>query len=747
MIYSLASLTPDMSPRAGGKAVNLAYLMAKGFHVPGGICITTDAYNDFIHLNGLKEQMQMELARRDVAEMRWEELWDASLRIRSLFNKLEINPHMAQEIRKNLGSMAEVPVVVRSSAPGEDEGGSSFAGLHESYVNVLGIESIIEHVKLVWASLWSDRALMYRKELGLDPMSSQIAVIVQELLPGNVSGVGFSMSPLENSHAVIEVVRGLNKGLVDGDISPEQWVVNRMNGIIVRRHEGDGAMTIMAPGGGTMVKAEVDSGRAVIDENLVLAIFDTLMELEALLGFPVDVEWTMKDDMMYLLQVRPVTALESDGGTGKPWESDDKRGWYKSLTLSFSSLQKLRSRIENELIPQMNAVVETLDIIDPAELDDLLLADEIIRRQNTYLEWRDVYWADFIPFAHGVRLFGRVYNDVLRPADSYDFTRLLTSERMISVERNVLLSELANRIRESPAEKKLLEEKEFEKVDPALLQQLDEFIDMYTDTLFQGQRLFQGRHELVQLLLTMVNSERKITTGSTDKNRHQLEQEYYNAFPEEKKEFAEQLLDLARASWRLRDNDNLYLGRIEAQLSYAVEEGRRRLAERNKNALDKYKPEEVAILLMGEKPETGKSNSEHIDEPRESDITGILEIPAANIRDGKYRMRLRQFTGQPAGPGVGSGLARVINTNKDLFEFLEGEIIICDAIDPAMTFVIPLASGIVERRGGMLIHGAIIAREYGIPCVTGIDNATRTISTGVHVTVDGYLGIVTIRDL
>ena len=153
------------------------------------------------------------------------------------------------------------------------------------------------------------------------------------------------------------------------------------------------------------------------------------------------------------------------------------------------------------------------------------------------------------------------------------------------------------------------------------------------------------------------------------------------------------------------------------------------------------------VTRMGEKPETGKSNSEHIDEPRESDITGILEIPAANIRDGKYRMRLRQFTGQPAGPGVGSGLARVINTNKDLFEFLEGEIIICDAIDPAMTFVIPLASGIVERRGGMLIHGAIIAREYGIPCVTGIDNATRTISTGVHVTVDGYLGIVTIRDL
>jgi len=736
-----------MSPRAGGKAVNLAYLMAKGFHVPGGICITTDAYNDLMHRNGLTEQIQMELARRDVAEMRWEELWDASLRIRSLFNQAKINPHIVQEISKSLGSMAEVPVVVRSSAPGEDEGGSSFAGLHESYVNVLGIDSIIEHVKLVWASLWSDRALMYRKELGLDPMSSKMAVIIQELLPGDVSGVGFSMSPLEKSHAVLEVVRGLNKGLVDGDISPEQWVINRTDGTIARHHEGDAAMTIVAPEGGTMVKAEAGSGAAVLEEKEVITIFTTLMELENHLGFPVDVEWTMREDMMYLLQVRPVTALENDGGAGKPWESDDKRGWYKSLTMSYGSLQKLRIRIENELIPAMNAVAGELDDIDPAKLDDLVLADEIVRRQNIYLEWRDVYWADFIPFAHGVRIFGQVYNDMLLPSDPYRFTRLLTSEGMISVERNRLLSELANRVRQNPMEKLLLERHEFEKVDPSLLKQLDEFIERYTDTLFQGQRLFQGRDNLVQLLLTMVNSERGVTTINDDKSRKQLEQEYYNAFPEKQREFAEQLLELGRASWRLRDNDNLYLGKIEAQLSYAFEEGRRRLAEGNDEKLDKYRPEEVAMLLRGEKPHPGQLTDAEVDEPLEKDITGIPEIPAVHIRDGKYRMSLRQFTGQPAGPGVGSGLARVINSNKDLFEFSEGEVIICDAIDPAMTFVIPLASGIVERRGGMLIHGAIIAREYGIPCVTGIDNATSTISNGVHVTVDGYLGIVTIRDL
>ena len=80
-------------------------------------------------------------------------------------------------------------------------------------------------------------------------------------------------------------------------------------------------------------------------------------------------------------------------------------------------------------------------------------------------------------------------------------------------------------------------------------------------------------------------------------------------------------------------------------------------------------------------------------------------------------------------------------------EFQSGEVLVCDAIEPNMTFLVPLATAIVERRGGMLIHGAIIAREYGIPCVTGIYAATEKIHTGDHVTVDGYLGIVTIEHL
>ena len=109
-------------------------------------------------------------------------------------------------------------------------------------------------------------------------------------------------------------------------------------------------------------------------------------------------------------------------------------------------------------------------------------------------------------------------------------------------------------------------------------------------------------------------------------------------------------------------------------------------------------------------------------------------------------IKARQIVGQPAGPGVSIGKARVIHNASDLFGFKEGEILVCDAIDPGMTFVVPLAAGIVERRGGMLIHGAIIAREYGIPCVTGAPNVAEWIKTGDTVTVDGYLGIVIVGE-
>jgi len=116
---------------------------------------------------------------------------------------------------------------------GEDSAKSSFAGLHESYLNVRGPEDVLEHIKLVWASTWSDAAILYRKEIGLDVENSSMAVVIQQLVHGQESGVIFGRSPVDHSRAVVEAVHGLNQGLVDGTVEPDRWMIDLGTGRIV----------------------------------------------------------------------------------------------------------------------------------------------------------------------------------------------------------------------------------------------------------------------------------------------------------------------------------------------------------------------------------------------------------------------------------------------------------------------------------------------------------------------------------
>jgi pyruvate,water dikinase len=196
-----------------------------------------------------------------------------------------------------------------------------------------------------------------------------------------------------------------------------------------------------------------------------------------------------------------------------------------------------------------------------------------------------------------------------------------------------------------------------------------------------------------------------------------------DAFSESRHGESLELLDLARACYRLRDDDNIHLGRIESQSAAAVAEGRRRLDSDG---------------AAGEECEALKAALENLDF---GNRMHPASQPAISVGD---RVLARQLIGQPAGPGVAKGKARVVRRHADLEDFAHGEILVCDAVDPNMTFVVPLAAAVVERRGGMLIHGAIIAREYGLPCVTGIPDVTSLVQTGDLLTVDGYLGIVTV---
>ncbi|MDZ4170972.1 MAG: PEP-utilizing enzyme, partial [Methanobacteriaceae archaeon] len=192
------------------------------------------------------------------------------------------------------------------------------------------------------------------------------------------------------------------------------------------------------------------------------------------------------------------------------------------------------------------------------------------------------------------------------------------------------------------------------------------------------------------------------------------------------------VLRIGKLSWKLRDDDNILLGKLENQLLIFLNQGCEILISENR-----MESKENLILEDWKKIYDGLLDSE---KTPISIKKKKIEFDAISKPDFKPR----QLIVQPSSPGIVSGLARIINSFEDFYKFKSGEILVCDAIQPQMTFLVSLASGIVERRGGMLVHSSIIAREMGIPSVNGINKATQLINDGDLVTVNGYLGLVVI---
>ncbi|MGD8472446.1 MAG: PEP/pyruvate-binding domain-containing protein, partial [Desulfobacteraceae bacterium] len=182
-ILSAEDINQKDRKRVGGKGYALALLAEGGFAVSRTLCVTSETYHEYVSRTGLRERILLELNRKAFKDMRWEEIWDCATRIRNMFLRKpipeEISGELKEAIRTAFGDKA---VVVRSSSPEEDTAASSFAGLHESYVNIRGTDDILEHILKVWASLWSDAALLYRQEIGLDVKKSAMAVVIQEIV-------------------------------------------------------------------------------------------------------------------------------------------------------------------------------------------------------------------------------------------------------------------------------------------------------------------------------------------------------------------------------------------------------------------------------------------------------------------------------------------------------------------------------------------------------------------------------------
>jgi phosphohistidine swiveling domain-containing protein len=736
-VIPLAEVTQSDESLVGAKAARLGALAKVGHNVAPGFCVTVRAYDLFLAESRLAGLIRMELDRKRFEDMRWEEIWDAALRIRSGFLAHPVPPEVSAAVGKALASYpSNIAWAVRSSAPGEDSTHRSFAGLHESYVGVVGCGPVMDALRLVWASLWSDAAMLYRREVGLDPARSQMAVLVQAMRTEAVSGVAFGCDPrqLSSEIAIVEAVPGLCGGLVDGQVDPDRWMLRRSDGKILEWQRGH--------------REQAVTPSPLLAEQDLSHLLRVVKAVESLFGWPPDIEWTGCRERFTLLQARPITTVAPAG--------DDKRGWYLTLRPGMARLRRLRTRVAEELIPALEAEGNRLAGEDLEARTTEQLAEAIEERLALVRQWTKTYWEEFIPFAHGVRRLALYYNDAVRPRDPYEFVGLLHGEDLLATQRNAALRALADRLKRNPSlcdaiarvcastatdpanwEQEARTAVGLVKEGEPFLADFRRTLETVLDLAYANTRLADRPDLILRAVLELAHAVDQAVPQSAESGMDHaaaLQQRLFTAVGHERHEEALEMLEIARLSWRLRDNDNLLLARVESQLLRALH-----VATRQLNA---------AGRLANAAPVTAAAAEPIIAALRDRSA-GVVTLaePTAPERiapAARPAETLRQVTGQPAAPGLATGKVRRIRSSEDLGRFAAGEVLVCDAIQPMMTHLVPLACAVVERRGGMLIHGAIIARELRIPCVNGIAGVVDLLQDGDLVTVDGYLGIVTV---
>ena len=341
-----------------------------------------------------------------------------------------------------------------------------------------------------------------------------------------------------------------------------------------------------------------------------------------------------RDHDIHLLQSRPITTLKSEDG-------EDKRGWYLSLHRTFENLKVLRQRIEMEFIPAMVDEADRLSKLDLNKLSDQDLAEEIKRRWDINHKWVTVYWEEFIPFAHGIRLFGQFYNDAVQPDDPYEFIDLLSDTQMVSVKRNRMLEELADMIRNDPGLAENLRGGGHIDETSAFNRKVERFIREYGDlscSVTGGTQCLQAKEPLVNILLEMATHPPVSTARRSLKRTDKLKKAFLSRFGEGERAQAAEKLDLARASYQLRDDDNIYLGRIESQLLAAIQTARRRLS----GLKQEKRTTGVAQILADVLAELDPAGSSKTPEEESAGSFAENQAQAARRPAGRTRYRQRQ---------------------------------------------------------------------------------------------------------
>jgi pyruvate,water dikinase len=318
LLVDFSDIDSTMINAVGGKALNLGIMSSAGLPVPGGFCVTTDAYRSVV-----ADQLDDLMGKLGDATDRGEATAAAG-KARGRVLSVELPPQLRIAIADHYQALGDnEPVAVRSSATAEDLAYASFAGQQDTYLNVVGSAALLDAVRRCWASLWTDRAVSYRNANAIDHRSVALAVVVQRMIDATAAGVMFTANPITGTRheTVIDASPGLGEAVVSGAVNPDHFVVNAVDRSIVTRRLGDKRIMITSlPGGGTELRELTGgSSEACLNDEQVLQLVDLGQQVQRQYGAPQDTEWALDSaGTFWLTQARPITTLYPQARTHGP---------------------------------------------------------------------------------------------------------------------------------------------------------------------------------------------------------------------------------------------------------------------------------------------------------------------------------------------------------------------------------------------------------------------------------------------
>lgn len=851
----------------GGKGANLGELSKiEGIHVPDGFCISTEAFKRIIGETLLIKELLDQLSLLKVEDRN--KIRYLSREIRRVMEGIVIPKEINEEIILHLSKLHENNAyAIRSSATAEDLPTASFAGQHETYLNIVGKKEILKHISKCWASLFTERAIIYRLQNGFNHRKVNLSVVVQKMVFPQAAGILFTADPVTSNRKVssIDASFGLGEALVSGLVNADNYKVS--NGEILEKKISTKKLAIHALEDGGTKEQDIDLERqnlqALTDEQII-SLTSIGRKIDRHFGCPQDIEWCLVDNTFYIVQSRPITTLYP-----KPEVSDEENHVYlsvghqqmmtdpiKPLGMSIYKLTSFGPRFEagGRLFVEVTQMLSSPDsrkmllnnmeqhdplmkdalmtIIERGDFIKLLpsnnekqndpktnksisssnLKEEIENKQTIVSELIKKNQSSIDQLKHniqmksGVDLVDFIIEDIQElkkilfdPQSTAVFMAAINASAWInekmyewlgeknaayilsqSVPNNITsemgldllnvadvirpyqdIIDYLKHVRDDDFLDQIVDLEGGQKTKDAIVSYLDKYGMRCSGEIDITKPRFSEKPTiLVPMILGNIKnfepnaSNRKFEQGKQDafkKEQELLERLKRLPEGEQKAKETKQKIDIIRNFIGYREYPKY--GMVNRYFIY-----KQALMKEAKKLIEigvLCEKEDIYYLTIEEFREvvhTEKIDYKIIDKRKdEYKLYEKLTPPRVLTSDGealsgKYK-RGKLPTGAIAGLAVSSGIiegrARVILNLEDA-ELEPGDILVTPFTDPSWTTLFVSIKGLVTEVGGLMTHGAVIAREYGLPAVVGVDNATKLIKDGDKIRVDGTEGYVEI---